>query len=1105
MPNRFGYRSIRVSKRARQMTTRTWAGGSGLWTDQTQWTGGVAPLPGDAEVVAAGTVSIPGGGSLDAADVLLGAPVSDAAAVLFASGTSFGSNFTIDSTGNAANATFAIDGGAGYFGVIDADAAGGTFTISTTAKGTSPGELVLLDFAALEVSNTDTIVLDGTVANHASITINDGGTFVNNGTIAQADGVSVVESGGTLTGSGTFEIGLYSSLYFEAGAAPSAQAVRFTDVGARLFLADPANYTGQISNFQQGDLIDLTATIANAASYDASTDTLTVTDNGSAVATLDVAGLAGDALTVESDGSSGTLIEVSGTVTRTTYTIAGDDRAMKADVVRDTMTTASGTAITGTGVKIGIISNSFDVALDGVSDPALVAAQDGYLPYDSSTDTCAVTVLQDGSNGSDDEGLAMAEEVYQVAPGAQLYFDTAGDSASSLASAITALQNEGCNVIVDDYTFYDEPFFQVAGPVDDAIESALDAGVSYFTAAGNFGDASYQATYTPQSVTLHNGTTTEAEIFSNGTPYQTVTLLGGVTTTIALQWAVPYGSSSNTLSMQLFDMNGNLIASSQAVSGGPAEATLTYTPNETTQYQLAIEGSLASGTTFKYVLFGSENGGSTAGGTIDDPAADNAGTVIGHAMVPGVNAVGAIDFADTPVFGASDYYTDAYSASGPAELFFDASGNALTTPEVESEPAFIAPVGSATTDSDIAPFYGTSSAAPNAAAVAALMLQADPSLTPAQITAMLEESADDLGLSADQQGAGLIQADAAVKLALEAACYAAGTAIATERGEVMVQQLRLGDRVRLAGGGTAPVVWLGHRGVECRRHPRPWDVWPVRVRAGAFGERQPQRDLILSPDHAVFTGGVLIPVRYLINGATVVQEKAASVEYWHVELDRHNVILAEGLPCESYLDTGNRAAFANGGALVHMHPDFALRVWAAEACAALVLDGPRLTVAKRDLLARAAVLGHAMTDDPGLCVLAGGRVLAAETDGRRWCVRLPAVSGNVRLLSRVWSPAQMRPASDDTRSLGVAIARLWLDRREVSLESPGLAAGWHAPEPDWRWTDGDARLALAGVRELAFEVAMTGSYWCETMRKARKARGFAPSTPTKGAAFGIHL
>jgi hypothetical protein len=81
----------------------------------------------------------------------------------------------------------------------------------------------------------------------------------------------------------------------------------------------------------------------------------------------------------------------------------------------------------------------------------------------------------------------------------------------------------------------------------------------------------------------------------------------------------------------------------------------------------------------------------------------------------------------------------------------------------------------------------------------------------------------------------------------------------------------------------------------------------------------------------------------------------------------------------------------------------------------------------------------------------------------------------------------MRPAENDTRSLGVAIARLWLDRREVSLASPGLTAGWHMPEPGWRWTDGDALLALAGVRELAFELAMTGSYWRDTLRTQARA------------------
>ncbi len=146
------------------------------------------------------------------------------------------------------------------------------------------------------------------------------------------------------------------------------------------------------------------------------------------------------------------------------------------------------------------------------------------------------------------------------------------------------------------------------------------------------------------------------------------------------------------------------------------------------------------------------------------------------------------------------------------------------------------------------------------------------------------------------------------------ACFAAGTRIATPAGATAVEALHPGDRVRLANGGTAPVLWIGHRHVACGRHRRPWDVLPVRVLAGAFAPGMPSRDLWLSPDHAVFTDAVLIPIRYLINGRTIVQELVADVTYFHLELPAHAVILAEDLPCESYLDTGNRPTFANATA-----------------------------------------------------------------------------------------------------------------------------------------------------------------------------------------------
>jgi collagen type I alpha len=158
--------------------------------------------------------------------------------------------------------------------------------------------------------------------------------------------------------------------------------------------------------------------------------------------------------------------------------------------------------------------------------------------------------------------------------------------------------------------------------------------------------------------------------------------------------------------------------------------------------------------------------------------------------------------------------------------------------------------------------------------------------------------------------------DAASSFIRAVACFAAGTRIATPNGGVAVESLRPGDLVLLARGGAARVQWLGHRHVDCRRHPRRHDVLPVRVRAHAFGPDLPARDLLLSPDHSVHVDGMLIPVRHLINGRTIAQEAVAEITYHHVELLAHDVLLAEGLPCETYLETGNRAAFADDDAAI---------------------------------------------------------------------------------------------------------------------------------------------------------------------------------------------
>jgi Hint domain len=194
------------------------------------------------------------------------------------------------------------------------------------------------------------------------------------------------------------------------------------------------------------------------------------------------------------------------------------------------------------------------------------------------------------------------------------------------------------------------------------------------------------------------------------------------------------------------------------------------------------------------------------------------------------------------------------------------------------------------------------------------------------------------------------------------ACLAAGSRVATDRGIVPVEQLQVGDTVTTVSGKHQPIQWIGHRDVDCRRHPDPAAVWPIRIASHAFGPNMPNRPLLLSPDHAVFVEDMLVPVRYLVNGTTIVQRKVPTVTYYHVELPRHDVLLAEGLPIESYLETGARSAFANGGKVMQLHPDFtpdpihAALIWEAEGYAPLVVAPAQLEPIRKRLLRQAETL-----------------------------------------------------------------------------------------------------------------------------------------------------
>jgi len=143
-------------------------------------------------------------------------------------------------------------------------------------------------------------------------------------------------------------------------------------------------------------------------------------------------------------------------------------------------------------------------------------------------------------------------------------------------------------------------------------------------------------------------------------------------------------------------------------------------------------------------------------------------------------------------------------------------------------------------------------------------------------------------------------------------CFYSGALVATPAGPIAIEMLRPGDLVLTADGRAQPVEWLGRQTISTR-FADPTRVLPIRVKAGALGENLPVRDLLLSPDHALLLGGVLIQAGALVNGTTIVRETDVpeTFVYYHVELADHALILAEGVPAETFVDNVDRMAFDN--------------------------------------------------------------------------------------------------------------------------------------------------------------------------------------------------
>lgn len=304
-------------------------------------------------------------------------------------------------------------------------------------------------------------------------------------------------------------------------------------------------------------------------------------------------------------------------------------------------------------------------------------------------------------------------------------------------------------------------------------------------------------------------------------------------------------------------------------------------------------------------------------------------------------------------------------------------------------------------------------------------------------------------------------------------------------GDVAVEALCAGDMVATQKNSDIvfrPVKWIGRRRIDLSAHPRMETVAPVCILRGAFADNVPHRDLAVSPDHAILVEGRLICAHQLINGTTIRQEQGLSaVEYFHVELDAHSILLAEGLPTESYLDTGNRGFFANADEPLMLHPNLTDETGRstreAASCAPFVCDEVNVRPVWERLAKRAAYLDLAIRPvqtmtDPDLRIVAKGRTLnpISAKDGL-YCFVLPGGETEVRLISRAGSPTEARPWAEDRRYLGVNVERIVFRSgdgvQETPVDHPALSQGWWAPEGTGmtlrRWTNGDAVLTLPAI------------------------------------------
>ena len=429
---------------------------------------------------------------------------------------------------------------------------------------------------------------------------------------------------------------------------------------------------------------------------------------------------------------------------------------------------ANAQGFTGSGITVGALSDSYDKGSSG-KGAAATDVTTGDLPGAGNPDgyTTPVVVFKDSTSGAD-EGRAMLQIIHDVAPAAHLCFATANSTPAAFAANIRALAdpNGTCkaDVVVDDVSYFAEPMFQ-DGIIAQAVDDVNAEGVAYFSAAGNepanngfaatfapIADADARALQTTVNLALIAAGTTPGGFHDFGAGTGTVDLAKtvivptGGSGRVDFQWNDPWdaGNVKTDYDLYVFSADGKTIVARSTDNNEGTDEPIELNVNLSAgTYQVVIaradtNGISPSAPQLRWTIFGDVAGG--------DFLTFNSPTTFGHSA-----AAGSISTAAHPYFQA--YVPEPFTSLGPVTMYYDKDGNKLAQAETRQKPDVAAPDGGNTTffvsddteDADTLPnFYGTSAAAPHAAAVAALMLQkagGPRSMAPADVRSVLQNSA----------------------------------------------------------------------------------------------------------------------------------------------------------------------------------------------------------------------------------------------------------------------------------------------------------------------------------------------------------------------------